>query len=102
MKTLMATAAIVVIATCGYFVYENQQSKAEATAQAEAQEQIIKYAQCREQIKSAADLTDSPRGATLEEISFKLRAKVTKSQGESVANLLVAIFEDMWKNCGPL
>ena len=44
MRALMGTAAVIVIATCGYFVYDNLQAKA---AKAEAEMKQAETVECR-------------------------------------------------------
>ena len=102
MSTIMKTAAVVVIATCGYFVYEDRQEKKLALEKAEASEQGQKYRRCRDQLRGVVDFTGSTSGDTMEEISSRLILLVSKSQSESVANMLVSLFEDQWEKCGPI
>jgi hypothetical protein len=102
MKALMATAAVVVIATCGYFVYEDRQSKAVALEKAEASERRQKYISCRDQLKETAEFTGSTSGETMEEISSRLIMLLRKSESEAVTKLMASVFENLWEECGPI
>lgn len=90
MKILVAIAAVVVMATCGYFVYDNIQTK-------EAIEQRADLIRCR---SSLNDIKDMPairwqwEGKTHEQ-----RVKLVRANyGELFARLL----EINWEECGPV
>ena len=102
MKALLGTAAVVVIATCGYFVYDNLQSKAEVAEAEKAMEERISYLRClktRRDNKRRLQKAGLWEGKTHEE-----RLKELKNPRSTVksGSFLAMIYETSWKECEPI
>ena len=82
MKALLAAMAIVVIATCGYFVYDDRQSKATVAAK-------VSRAKCLSELRAAK--------AMLKDINM-WDGKTHKERME--AFILPSYFDYLWKECG--
>ena len=97
MKALLATMAMVVIATCGYFVYDDYQSKA---AEAEAKAKLVQRLDCLDSLRSLKGY--------LEEINMwegkthKERVKVfeTHPNFTKYEPVFSINFDNLWKKCG--
>ena len=101
----MGTAAVVVIVTCGYFVYDDRQSKTAAIATEAAAEQRVKYVKCLDSLQSTKDFLTSQNsweGKSHNERLTAFEDIIAKTQGEDVASLLVTLFEMSLKQCGPI
>ena len=104
MKALLATMAIVVIATCGYFVYDDYQSKAaeakaiaaEAAARAELESRVNCLTNLRE-LKAMLEGVNMWDGKTHKERmeTFKTHPRFTK-----YSNLLSESLDYYSKECG--
>ena len=104
MKALMGAAAIVVILTCGYFVYDDRQAKAE---QAETERRLAataEYLNCRKslgEVKSILESVNLWEGRThLQRVDAINDSEhpVLLQYGE----LLTSMYEVRWEECGPI
>ena len=100
MKALLATMAIVVIATCGYFVYDDYQSKAAeakaVAARAELESRVNCLTNLRE-LKAMLEGVNMWDGKTHKERmdTFKTHRRFTK-----YSNLLSESLDYYSKECG--
>ena len=102
MKTLMATAAVVVIATCGFFVYDNLQSKAAIVAAEEAVEERVSYISC---LKSLQEIKERLKEAGVwEGYTHKERLEELNSLLSTIKDTswLAMMYEIRWDECGPI
>ena len=102
MKALMATAAIVVIATCGYFVYDNLQSKATVAESEKALDESVSYFRCLNTLRDTKGLLQKAglwEGKTHEERLTELKSPLSTVKSSS---FLAMIYETSWKKCGPI
>ena len=102
MKALMGTAAVVVIATCGYFVYDNLQSKAAIVATEEAIEERASYISCRTELQELKELLKKLEvwdGKTHEERLKELNGLLSTIEN---GDLLAIMLEAKWRDCGPI
>ena len=90
MKALIGTAAVVVISTCGYFVYEDISMKQRIKARME-------YRRCIDGLESVKELLD-PSGSW-EAQTTEMRVETLRRNNGS---LIADIFEDQWEECGPI
>ncbi|MDA9291710.1 hypothetical protein N9P99_00490 [Planktomarina temperata] len=93
MKALLATMAIVVIATCGYFVYDDRKSKAAEAAAVWRLDCLKTLRSLRDDLKEV-NMWD---GKTHEERvnAFKTHPNFTKYEPIYSNN-----FDGLWKECG--
>jgi hypothetical protein len=104
MKALIGTAAVVVIAACGYFVYDNLQTKAAAAAEEARVERACRgvlYKDKRHLMKLG-----KWHGTTLEE-KVKAFADIPEynnfaGSGKDLSGLSSNIFASYWEHCGPI
>ena len=109
MKALMGTAAVMVIITCGYFLYADLQTKAAAAVAAEARAERIKYLNCRENLnanKGYLKKLNKWHGTTHEE-RMKAFADIQEynnygNKGEDFSGLFSMVFDQTWQKCGPI
>ena len=91
MKMLVAAAAIVVIATCGYFVYDDVRAKRLA-------EQRIEFLKCRESLRQLR--------RTFEKMDMLWDYKTAEARLEVIDKTFGAFVADVfasdWKKCGPI
>ena len=102
MKALMGTAAVVVIATCGYFVYDDLQSKASIVAAEEAIDEGASYIGCRKKLRTLKERLEKLgvwEGKTHEERLMELNSLLSTIEGST---LLAVRLEGYWDDCGPI
>ena len=91
MKALIGTAAVVVISTCGYFVYEDISMKAR-----------MEYLQCQKELvwdkKNLFDGYSDSRAWEAQTTEMRLEALRRLNNG----NILADSFERNWEECGPV
>lgn len=104
MKALMGTAAVVVIATCGYFVYDNLQAKAEKAEKAEAEMKQAETVECRQSLRRIKKILLSANLWEGKTHSQRLAA-ISESKHpaiEEYAGLIKLMYEVNWEKCGPI
>jgi hypothetical protein len=89
MKALLATIAIVVIGTCGYFVYDDYQSKAAEAKAVAARAKLESRVNCLSELKAAKEM--------LKDINM-WDGKTHKERME--ASILPDYFDYLWRECG--
>ena len=102
MKALLGTAAVVVIITCGYFVYNDLQSKAAIVAAEEAMEERASYISCRielQKLKETLQKLGVWEGKTHEERLKELQNPLSVTE---YSPLLAVLLEVNWEKCGPI
>ena len=102
MKALMGTAAVIVIATCGYFVYDNLQSKAAIVAAEETIEERASYISCRIELQELKELLETLgvwEGRTHEERLKELRSLLSTIKYSVSYAISLEIY---WEDCGPV
>lgn len=99
MKALVSVAAVVVIATCGYFVFDKMQERAEEEAIAQAAKERAEYLSCLDTLEQIRDILKAKGawdGTTLSEKIEALR------NDPKYGGLLMLMLESSSPKCGPL
>ena len=91
MKELLGTTAVIVIATCGYFVYDNIRTKQLIKAR-------LEYQRCMETLESTKEYYVGI-GGDWDNDSIEQRHSFLV---ENIGNLIADIFVDQWEQCGPI
>lgn len=103
-KALLATAAIVVIATCGYFVYDDRQSKAaEAAAEeaaAEEAEARRSHLYCLENLRDQKEMLEGVNMWEGKTHGERIEAFETHPRFKRYSALLSSSFDYSWEKCG--
>ena len=90
MKALVGTTAVVVISTCGYFVYEDISMKQRTKARME-------YRRCIDGLEAAKELLD--RSGSWEVETTEMRVEALRNL---TGHLVADVFENQWEECGPI
>ena len=104
MKALMGTAATVVILTCGYFVYDDRQAKAEEAERAQRQAEQAAYLLCRtslQEIRDTLNRTNLWEGRT----HSQRLADIARSDHPAIkkySSVISLMYEVRWEECGPI
>ena len=99
MKALVSVAAVVVIATCGYLVFDKMQERAKEEAIAQAAKERAEYLSCLNtlnRIKDFLKAKDAWDGTTLSE-----KIEVIESDPK-YGSLDVLLLRNASSTCGPI
>ena len=102
MKALLATMAIVVIATCGYFVYDDRQSKAAEAEAVAAAAELESRVNCLSDLRDLKEMLEGVNmwdGKTHKE---RIETFETHPRFEEYSTVLSMSLDYSWKKCGRL
>ena len=100
MKALLATMAIVVIATCGYFVYDDRQSKAAEAEAVAAAAELESRVNCLSDLRDLKEMLEGVNmwdGKTHKE---RMEAFETHPRFMEYSTLLSMSLDYAWEECG--